>query len=228
MSFASIKNNNRNRLNENLQFLNYISSLEPSNPRDIIPLEVNIMKGLFYVHMYSSLERTINELIEHTIVLINTRSISKKHFNHSFNTISLFDKLQSFKSCGHKNFFSKAYDIFCEINNRDSGHINETMFSNSLQNVWFKTIEETNLCFGVKGLNISPRIKTTINEIVEKRNAVAHGRESAVNVGIRFRCIDIRTKFIDISNFSYDLIDLYENYFNSKDYLKPAAKRLYS
>jgi hypothetical protein len=227
MSFIPIKTNTRNRLNENLQFLNYISSVEPVNPRDTVSLEVNIMKGLFYVHLYSTLEKTINELAEQTIILINTKSISTKHFNHTFNSIALYNELKSFKDCGHRNFFAKAYDIFIQINNNNPASLNETLFSNNLQNVWFKTIEEISLCFGVKGINTSARVKATINEIVDKRNAVAHGRENAADVGSRFRTPMIRIKYNEIANFTYQLIDLYDEYFSKKDYLKVAAKRLY-
>lgn len=227
MSFILVRSNTRNRLNENLQFLNYISAHEPTNPRDSVMLEVNIMKGLFYVHLYSSLERTINELIEYTIVLINAKSIKVKHYNSSFSTIVLFDKLQSFKQSGHKNFFAKAHEIFIETNSPNSTNLNETIFSSNLQNVWYKTIEEISLCFGIDSLNTSPRVRATINEIVDKRNAVAHGRENAADVGGRFRSSEIRIKYDEISNFAYQLIDLYDDYFNHKNYLKPSARRLY-
>ncbi|WP_294297439.1 MAE_28990/MAE_18760 family HEPN-like nuclease [uncultured Chryseobacterium sp.] len=227
MSFTSIRHNARNMLNENLQFLNYISSLEPKDPRHSVPLEVNIMKGLFYVHLYSSLEKSINELVQHTIVLINTKSIKIKHYNNVFNSVVLFDKLKAFKDSSYKNFFTKAYDLFVETTNPSSITMNETIFANTLQNVWFETIREVTLCFGVKNLDTSPRTKATINEIVDKRNAVAHGRENAADIGSRYRSSVIRIKFTEISNFIYELIDIYDLYFSKKDYLRTSTKRLY-
>ena len=227
MTFVSVNNNARNRFSENLQYLNFITSLEPTNPRDIVPLEINIMKGLFYVHLYASFEKTINELTEHTISLIDSKSVKIKHYNESFNSIVLIDKLKAFKSCSHKKFFIKAHELMYETSTINTLSLNNTTFSNSLQNVWFETIEEISNCFGISQIIIPPRIKATINELVEKRNAVAHGRENASDVGSRFRTDVLRNKMNEIINFTYELISIYETHYNRKNYLKTGAKRLY-
>lgn len=227
MSFTSVINNAGSRFNENLQYLNFITSQEPNNPRDSVPIEVNTMKGLFYVHLYASFEKSINELTENTINLIGSKSIKVKHYNESFNTIALVDKLKAFKNCGHKNFFTKAHELMFEMSTFNIHSLNDTTFSNSLQNVWFETIEEIAKCFGISEVPITPRIRTTINELVERRNAVAHGRENASDVGSRFRTDVLRIKMNEIINFTYSLISLYENHYNRKNYIKTGAKRLY-
>ena len=227
MSFVSVQNNAQSRLNENLQFLNFITTQEPTDPQDATPLEVNVMKGLFYVHLYASFEKTINELIEQTIILIDSKAIKVRHFNESFHTVALVDKLKSFKNCSHKSFFSKAHEILYETSAVNVVTLSETTFSNSLQNVWFETIVEISKCFGISAIPITPRIRTTINELVEKRNAVAHGREKASDVGSRFRTNILRMKMNEISNFIYSLIALYDNYYTRKNYLKTGSKRLY-
>ncbi len=161
MSFASVNNNARNRFSENLHYLNFITSQEPTNPRDLIPLEVNIMKGLFYVHLYASFEKTVNELTEHTINLIDAKAVKVRHYNESFNTIALVDKLKAFKDCGNKNFFIKAHEVMFEVSTLNVQSLNDTTFSNSLQNVWFETIEEISRCFGIISVPISPRVRAT-------------------------------------------------------------------
>ena len=227
MSFTTVRNNARSRFTENQIFLSYITSLEPKIITDPVPLEVNIMKGLFYVHLYSSLEKSLNELIEDTLIHISSKSIQYNHFNLPFNSISLVDKLKSFKASGYGSFFNKAFEIFSEASSPNICTINETVFANNLQNVWTKTIEEICNSFGIKLFAVSPRTKATIDEIVEKRNAVAHGRESATIVGQRFRTNVLRTKMDIVIDFCNYLIDLFENYYTRKEYLKPTAKRRY-
>jgi hypothetical protein len=228
MSYTIIRNNARVRFNENLTYLNFLTAEEPNDPTIPPSLELKIMKGLFYVHLYSSLEKTLNDLIEQTLTLINSKNVKNKHYNLSFNTISLLNKLQSFKECGYRNFFSKAIEIFEALNSEQIPTLNETVFSNSLQNVWTSTIIEILQAFGINNFMVQPRIRTTIDEIVDKRNAVAHGRESASVIGERFRTDVLRTKMTVIMNFSYDLIDTFENYHDNSRYLKPQAKRIYS
>lgn len=228
MSFINVRNNTRARFTENQIFLNYITSLEPRVITDIVPAEVNMMKGLFYVHLYSSLEKSVNELIENTLIHISSKSVQYNHFNLPFHSISLVDKLKSFKASGYSNFFNKAFEIFNEVSSTNVCAINESLFSNNLQNVWTKTIEEICNSFGIKNFSVTPRIKATIDEIVEKRNAVAHGRESAKIVGERFRTDNLRLKMDIIIDFCNYLIDLFETYYTRKDFLKPTAKKHYA
>ncbi len=228
MSFATVRNSTRSRFTENQVFLGYITSLEHRVITDSVPLEVNIMKGLFYVHLYSSLEKSLNELIEDTLIHISSKSVQYNHFNLPFNSISLVNKLKSFKSSGYGNFFSKAFEIFSEVSSSNVCAINETVFANNLQNIWTKTIEEICNSFRIKTFAVNPRTKATIDEIVEKRNSVAHGRESATIVGQRFRTDVLRTKMDIVIDFCNYLIDLFEKYYTKKEYLKPTAKRHYA
>lgn len=228
MSYATIRSNSRIRFNENLTFLNYLTSEENKYTNPIVPLslELNIMKGLFYVHLYSSLEKSINELIVGTLININSINVKNRHYSIPFNTISVLGKLQAFKDCGYKHFFSKAIEIFSEISSENIPTLNETAFSRDLQNVWAKTIIEILKAFGINYI-IDPIKSTTIDEIVEKRNAVAHGRESASTIGERFRTNDLRARFTIVSEFNYELIDLFESYYNDKKFLKPQSRRVY-
>jgi hypothetical protein len=227
MTFTLIKNRARTRFNENITYLNYLTAVEPNDPTIPASQELKIMKGLFYVHLYGSLEKTINDLIENTLISINSQNIKNKHFSPPFNTISLLGKLQSFKDCGHRNFFAKAIEIFEEMQSDNIPSLNETAFSNNLQNVWTKTIIEILTAFGIGNFIIEPRTRTTIDEIVDKRNAVAHGRETAAVIGERFRTNDLRVKMNTITTFSFDLIDCFENYHDSKKFIKPQSKRHY-
>ena len=227
MSFANVRNGARARFGENQIFLNYITSLEPRVLTDPVPLEINIMKGLFHVHLYSSLEKTINDLIENTLLHISATSVKNIHYKISFNSISQVDKLKSFKDTGYNNFFNKALEIFDEISSSNISNINETIFSTSLQNVWTKTIEEIIKSFGIKGFEITPNIRATIDELVGKRNSVAHGRESASLIGERFRSNVLRSKMEIIINFCNELIDLFENYYSNKEFLRGTAKKHY-
>ena len=227
MSFIIVRNNARSRFHENALFLNYITSLEPRLITDPVNVEVKIMRGLFYVQLYASLEKTVNEIIENTLIHIGTKSVQFKHYTSPFYSISLVDKLKSFKDSGHSNFFKKAFEVFSESSSSNVPSLNESVFANNLQNIWTNTVIEVCNSFGIKELSITPRVRATIDEIVDKRNAVAHGRESAVVIGERHRTDVLRTKMEIIITFCDHLIDAFEDYFNRKNYLKPTAKRYY-
>jgi len=227
MSFINIRTKARGRFSEVLTYLNYITSIEPENIRDPAPLEVKIMRGLFQVHLYSALEKTINELIENTLFYINSNNIKSLHYAHTFKSIALLNKLKSFRDCKYDNFFNKAIEIFSEMESQNILLISKTAFSSNLQNVWTKTIIEIINVFGIKGFTIDPITRTIIDELVERRNAVAHGRESASVVGERFRTDVLRNRYATVVQFADQLVDAFETFYNSKQFLKPYAKKHY-
>lgn len=227
MSFTAVKKTTSSRFSEVQIFLNFITSEEPNNPTEITSANVKIMRGLFYVHLYAAIENSINELVEKSILLINSKNVKNNHYTLIFNTISTIDKLQSLKDCSHKNFTNRSIALMQEIGSRNIRGLNETVFAKQLQNIWMSTVLEVYNAFGIKKPNFDPRVRATIDEIVEKRNAVAHGRESAQSIGERHRSDILRQKLSITQTFTNQVIDDFENFYNKKKYLKPIMKKYY-
>lgn len=227
MSFTSVKNQNSSRFNEVQLLLNYITSLEPTLPTDPTPSEVKILRGLFYVHLYAALEKSMNDVVQKTILLINSKNIKNRHYTLAFNSISVFDKIQSLKESGYKKVIERTIQLFAEVGSANVRNLNETTFSKRLQNVWIDTIEEVMLAFGMPPLVLTARERATIDEIVDKRNAVAHGGESASYVGERHRAAVLRVKLQIAQDFMINVIDRFEEFYDNKKFLKPVMKKHY-
>lgn len=227
MSFTIIKNQNSSRFSEVQLLLNYITSLEPTLPTDVTPSEVKILRGLFYVHLYAAIEKSMNDVVQKSILLINSKNIKNNHYTLAFNTISVFDKIQSLKECGYKKVIERSVQLFAEVSSNNVRTLNETTFSKRLQNVWIDTIEEVMFAFGMPKLVLTARERATIDEIVDKRNSVAHGGESASFVGERHRTEVLRVKLQIAQNFTINVIDRFEEYYDNKKYLKPVMKKHY-
>lgn len=224
MPFSVTKANSRERFSEVIINLSYIESIEPVGEA---PPHVKILRGLYYVHLYSALERVVNETIEQTILLIKNENIKNKHYMTVFNVISLNSKMQGFKSCGYKDYFDKSSEVFEAVDSGDSFEISNTIFSQNLQNVWFKTIEETIKSFGAKPIEVEPRVRFTVDEIADKRNAVAHGRETPIVVGERYRCSVLRSKTQEIQMLADLFIATFEDYIQEYDFLREEHKDEY-
>jgi len=218
MPFSIVRSNSRERFTEVHINLSYIESIEPDGEA---PVEVKILRGLYYVHLYSALEKAVNETIEQTVLLIKSENVKNRHYSMPFNVISLNSKMQSFKQCGYKDYFQKSAEVFLGVDSEDSFDISNTVFSQNLQNVWFKTIQETIGSFGAEQITLEPRVRFTVDEVVDKRNAVAHGRETPVIVGERHRANVLRAKTQEIQHVVELVIDTFEDYIRNKSYLKP-------
>jgi RiboL-PSP-HEPN len=90
-----------------------------------------------------------------------------------------------------------------------------------------KTIEEVFISFGISYTKFDPRQRATVDELVEKRNSVAHGRESAAEIGERHRVKILREKMDIITNLTYYIIDEFEIYFLGKKFIRPNVRKLY-
>ena len=106
-------------------------------------------------------------------------------------------------------------------------NIDDSQFSDALMNVWTNSILEVFKSFGITGFGVEPRVRTTIDELVENRNKVAHGRESALVVGERHRSIILRDKFSIITTLIDSVIANLENFYNSRTFIKNSERSGY-
>ena len=228
MSYQPVRDRARQNFNEVLQYLNYITSQEPDNITFVTPIEIKIMRGLFYVHLYAALEKTVNDIVQQTLIKVSSHNVKHNHYTIPFNAISLMNRLRSFKDSSYNIFIQKSTEIFEDMTCSRVSTINETAFSNNLQNVWIRTIDEVRKAFGMAPFALEPRVKATVDEVVDKRNAVAHGRENASTIGERHKTDVLRVKMDIVTNFTYQLIDEFETYYTGRYFLKPNTKRYYA
>lgn len=216
MPFSIVRSNSRERFGDVLINLAFIEKNEADGESSV---EVKILRGLFYVHLYSALEKAINETIEQTILLVKQDSVKNIHYHTAFNLISLNSRMQAFKQCSGKNYFIKSAEVFEGLRSDEIFDLSDTVFSDSLQNIWYKTIQETLRSFGLEPISIDPRVRLTIDEVVDKRNAVAHGRETPISVGERHRSDILRKKTQEIQLVVEQFVSVFEDYIINKKYL---------
>lgn len=217
----------RERLAEVQQLLNHIVSLEPDDAVAPHPAEVKILRGFFYVHLYAALEKSINEAVQLTLRLIASHNISARHYELGFGSIAVRGRLQAFKSCSYKNYNENAHSIFSCLESVEVLKIDEAQFSDVLMNVWTKSILEVFNSFGITDFVVEPRVRTTIDELVENRNKVAHGRESALVVGERHRSRVLRDKLSIVTDLIDSVIAHLEGFYNSRSFLRVDERAVY-
>lgn len=227
MGFEGVRTLARERLSEVQQLLNHIVLLEPEDAFTPHPAEVKILRGLFYVHLYGALEKSINEAVQNTLKLISSHNIPAKYYELSFGSVAARGKLQAFKTCKLKAYNNNAASIFAVMDSVEISNIDESQFSDALMNVWTNSILEVFNSLGVAGFGVEPRVRTTIDELVENRNKVAHGRESALVVGERHRSIVLREKYSIITTLIDSVITSLEGFYDSRAFLKNGQRAAY-
>ena len=228
MPFRSLKSNINNRFVEVNTLLNYIKSIEDSiTPPAIAPIEYKILKGLFYVHIYACVEFAVNKLVVDTLSLIKSKNITYNHFENKFHTISLHSHLHSIRDCNSKYFLEKSSDIFIKLDSSDIVTFDETLISKYIQNIWGKTLNQLTKTLGMPLFIVSGRTIAIFDELVNNRNKVAHGRDSAENIGSSPNYTDLKQKYDEVYETINSYIDHYETYYLSKVYIKSSQRASY-
>lgn len=228
MGFDGVRLIARGRLAEVQQLLNYIALLEPDDVAVPHGSEVKILRGFFYVHLYAALERSANEAVQSTLRLVASHGVPANHYALSFGAVAARGRIQAFKTCSYKAYNENVCSIFSCLQSSDVMNIDDSQFSGVLQNVWTNSVLEVFNSLGLQGFVVEPRVRATIDEIVENRNKVAHGRESALVVGERYRSRVLRDKFTIVSSFIDSVTEALEEFYNGRNFIRDEVRSDYN
>jgi hypothetical protein len=181
-----------------------------------------IQKGLYFVHLYSAFEKSLNEIVERCLLYIESKGVTHQHYALPFNSIALDANLMSLKAAGKDRMMECSISLFATMGGNSHTRINEVMFGAKLQNVWFDTLKQTIECFGARNIpDPTGTLKTSIDEVVDKRNAVAHGRIPADRVGERQSCETLQVRTSAVQTTLNLVIDSFEQYLANREFIAP-------
>lgn len=206
-----------------------LSIIKDLESKEIPPLdadEVKIFRGLFFVHLYGAFEKSINEAVEQFLMEVDGLNVQFLDFSVGFLPTALDPIFTSLKSSGK---WDSRIGFFKKIESADVCRVSNSVFSDQLQNTWFSTLEKIASYIGIndvflKNINDSHYL----NEVVEKRNQVAHGRNSPLNVGSSGRSSDLEARFDALNRILDDYIEVLEEHCNSLHFIKDARRSDYA
>jgi len=210
--FAALKQKIQQRLVEPRQILDIIISKEKAPPA-VDDDEVLVLRGLFYVQLYAAFEYSVNSAAALLIQSINSHSLPVSELVAPLYTVALHSNIQSLQM-SNGSAWEKREKFVASIFSPDPVSIPPNVLENTLQNVWIKELE---LAYRLLGLSCSvspsPELIPYIAEVVDKRNAVAHGRRSAADVGRGTRSNDLTLRLNAISALVIHMVDNFESHF---------------
>lgn len=208
---------NLNHLESEEQLIRSVEVSAANKPNESVH---KIQKGLYYVHLYSAYEKSFNEIVERCLLYIEAKKVLHQHYAMPFNSIALDAKLKSLKAAGKDRMMERSISLFETMAGNSHTKINEVMFATKLQNVWFKTLDQTLTCFGAdKFVDPMGDFQIAIDEVVDKRNAVAHGRIPADKVGERQEVHVLRDRTVKIQSALDIIINNLSIYLINKDFI---------
>lgn len=193
------------------RFLAMADSVRTASPR-----EVATCRGLLFVQLYGIYEFSIKTSVQAVLSFIRRDALAPRNIRHNALTLALNSSFESLAKVGPWKTWEKRLSLVSDLESQMPLHtLVDTAFpsdgsqyrAHQLQTIW-----------DIFGLScpILPDNKHIgrVAELVENRNAVAHGRRTAEDVGSGFSLDDMKQRIDDIETISIYLLTEMENHYN--------------
>jgi len=209
------------RLDEIRSFLLLMRHLESAAGAMGSSVELNVAKGLFFVHLYGAYEYTVSSSVEKTLQIINSMNIAIVDYKPVLLGIVLnapFDAVCDVKA---DKKWSKRKEFFQQFTSNTPVSFDVTVLPTGAGNLKRPQLETIWASLGITQPALpKPSLIGRLEELVENRNAISHGRESPVTIGGKYTIDDLEKRFQDISELCSYVIQSLETYLNDKDFLR--------
>lgn len=194
-----------------------------SKENDISMFDINkILKGTFFVLLYGAFEKTVTEVVERCISIINDSGTPIQNLLYCLLSIGLDSNLKSLQSSPSPQW-GKRINLFNKIKENENFYAEPTLMPAQQGNFKLNQIKNIWDAFGLTGsVKNSERIGTTLSNLADNRNTIAHGRTTASKVGGRYSCADLDRFYNEISSYCTYFISSFEEYIDSCQYIKTA------
>jgi hypothetical protein len=207
--------------------LSSIKSQESTATPPIDSDDVKIIRGLFYVHLYGTFEKSVNEIVMYALREIDVLNIKNFHAAVDFLPVALASIFQALQAPTNDSKWKKRVEFVKTMQSSTACKISDSVFGDQLQNVSPDRLQEiiTYLCLPSP---FSESDLLPIGEIVEKRNQVAHGRTSPLRVGSSVKSTELESRLITTISVIDRLIVCIESGLDSRHFVSPSFLAEYS
>jgi hypothetical protein len=231
VAILDISNSTDARLAEVRKLLAHIKRLEAtaSAERDSVSAEAAmVLRGLFVVQLYGVLEYAMTLSVQVLLQEITRLGVPFMHFEQHLFTVALDSEFRSIVDSGWNSKFAKRKNLLQKQVSGSPCTMNDTVFHDQLQNIWFGTLKNVFECLCIPAEPVPERrIKGYIDEIVDARNEVAHGRSSATMVGRTKSSAELEERMNAIAHLIDYIIMSFDSYLTNREFVRPSNRNLY-
>lgn len=215
--FTDINTNSTQRIIEVREYLDFINANLPAPPAPT-PKYINTGKGLVYVQLYGIVEFTVNSTISKCILYINSDQVKLSEIKHIIYAMALNPLLESLYDA-RKTKWSKRYNLFSELQSDPIVDISSDLMPTDGKNIHFPQLESIWQTFCItEPILHDNAFRGRLQDIVTNRINIAHGNESAADVGSRVSIPDLYNRLNDVSAFCTYIISTFDDYIKQKKY----------
>lgn len=175
-------------------------------------------KGLMFVQVYAAYEYTICSTVQLAIDVIKSHNHAMKDITPSLLTLFLDPELTSLRDVGQKDVWDRRIRIFEKAFSRDTLNISSgTKPPHDGSHFRYSQLQTIFKVFGINRLPVRRRAHIQrINEVVGHRNQIAHGSETADDVGRRYSRSEIQHIIRQMKSVCDLQVTVFDSYCSNK------------
>jgi hypothetical protein len=174
------------------------------------------LKGLLFVHIFAVYEYAITNSFAAVVRQFNTHSLRYVDVKRPVLALALDSEFKSIANLSDRRSWPTKIDLLSRANCGDTVTIPDTLFPRDETHYRPAQLKVICITLGLPSgaLIPDPRLIGWINEVVENRNRVAHGRETAEAVGGRYSSADLDVRRMHMDQICNHIVAVLEAHAN--------------
>lgn len=146
------------------------------------------LKGLLFVHLYAAYESAVVNSFSAVLRYLNTHTVSLERTRRSVLALAFQSAFQTLQDLSERRTLPTRIKLFEDADSSAPAFIPDALFP--LDDSHFRSAQLSTIC-RIIGLPLTalvpdPRLYGWITEVVDHRNAIAHGRDTPQSIGARY------------------------------------------
>lgn len=179
--------------------------------------EAALCKGLMFVQIYGAYEFAVRSGVQGLLALIQTDGLSPRMLHMKVLTLVLDAKFKAVAEAGRRRIWDQRLALLAETDSAVAIEgLDDTLFPSDGSHYRIDQLQTIWKLFGIT-TPVVPQLRLLgrIEELVENRNAIAHGRRTADEVGGRYSTQDIGARIDDIESVALYVLNQLEGHYSS-------------
>ena len=181
------------------------------------PVEASVCKGLMFVHLYGVYEYAVHSAVQGVLAAVCADQLCPRDLHHKSLTLVLDPVFLSASAAGRQRSWKQRLDLVASFDSTTPlQSLDDNLFPADGSHYRIAQLETIWAIFGIS-VPVVPesRLLGRIEELVENRNAIAHGRRTPEEVGGRYSTSEIDKRIDDIEKIAFYLVTEMETHYNA-------------
>jgi hypothetical protein len=217
--FESVEREVGDRIRQSKDLLRLIKSLSLQDEYQDSDI-YKIQKGYLFVSLYSSIEYCLTASVSRFLELLKASPRRPTEYKYYFLCMLLNANFNSVRDCSKKNVWDKRADLIDTLFSENIVDIDTSVFPTDGINISDKQIDDVWKFFHLNGSSLPEGVnQLLLKEIKEHRNAIAHGREKAIDIGGRYTEDALQIKENAVEKLCLHVIEEFKSTYDGNGFL---------